>query len=695
MRSLGILRLAAPFLILCLGACSGTKMGNPTPPAPTSLVSVALGPVQMTQVSNLALCVSSIRIYPSGESATPISARLSPQVVTPSSTSTTVIGQASLNTGSYGEVDLSIDPICASQNSVSFANSNGTYNAGVSITAAFTGTFTISGAGQTVSLQMQPIVDQLATVTSSSQVSQSIESTPGHAELAGNPAPITANSCSAADVQAALNEASAGDTVVIPAGTCTWTSPVSWAVPGASGLVTTLQGQTTCTGSGDPALNSLSCVDKTIILDNLNRNGAGGLGDVAALQITPPSSGEFRLKGLTYGGAAGTSANKTFNGSIVIQGNSTSPGIRIDHNHFTSTNTADLSITGWIYGVVDHNIFYANYSDETLIAMNGSGWNGNANDLQGNASWTDGPHFGSQDFVYVEANYFYSTEAQLFQVVDNCNVGGRYVDRFNTMGTHVIPYTSGTGVSGNTRGCRAVEVYGNSSNWDSTGATDNYTFLNVASGSGMVWGNTLTGQVSVINEDYPRGNNSGFTQVASPSGWGYCGNVASGADSPWDQNSSAVTGYACLDQPGRGAGDLLSGLFPNTVDSRTNTIAWPNQASEPYYVWGNTFNPVSGQTNTYWVNNTGVAAENRDYYLQLPNYNEPSTLFDGTAGIGQGLLASLPSTCTPGVGYWATDQGSWNRSGNGGGQGVLYECTALNTWTPSYTPYMYPHPLDN
>ena len=36
-------------------------------------------------------------------------------------------------------------------------------------------------------------------------------------------------------------------------------------------------------------------------------------------------------------------------------------------------------------------------------------------------------------------------------------------------------------------------------------------------------------------------------------------------------------------------------------------------------------------------------------------------------------LANRPAICTPGVGYWATDQGNWNQSGNGG-QGQLFVC---------------------
>ena len=79
--------------------------------------------------------------------------------------------------------------------------------------------------------------------------------------------------------------------------------------------------------------------------------------------------------------------------------------------------------------------------------------------------------------------------------------------------------------------------------------------------------------------------------------------------------------------------------------------------------------------------------DNVDYYQQFGANGEPGS-FDGTRGVGQGLLAARPATCTAGaepntngVGYWATDTNT------------LYVCNPTNTWTAYYTPYTYPHPL--
>ena len=76
---------------------------------------------------------------------------------------------------------------------------------------------------------------------------------------------------------------------------------------------------------------------------------------------------------------------------------------------------------------------------------------------------------------------------------------------------------------------------------------------------------------------------------------------------------------------------------------------------------------------------------NRDYYDYTASFTRES-------GVGIGTLANRPTTCTTGIGYWATDQGNWNQSGRGG-QGVLYKCSSTNTWTLYYRPYNYPDPL--
>jgi hypothetical protein len=73
----------------------------------------------------------------------------------------------------------------------------------------------------------------------------------------------------------------------------------------------------------------------------------------------------------------------------------------------------------------------------------------------------------------------------------------------------------------------------------------------------------------------------------------------------------------------------------------------------------------------------------RDFFNEVPNFN-------GTSGIGTGTLANRPVTCTPGVAYWATNQGTWNTQGN---DGVLYKCISTNAWVKYYEPYTYPHPM--
>jgi hypothetical protein len=126
--------------------------------------------------------------------------------------------------------------------------------------------------------------------------------------------------------------------------------------------------------------------------------------------------------------------------------------------------------------------------------------------------------------------------------------------------------------------------------------------------------------------------------------------------------------YPCFDQPGRGAGGFISGggfQIPGIP------LGWPHQAIDPVYAWNNrlkgTLVPAIGHYYTH-------IQANRDYY-------DWTSGFDGTSGVGQGLLSGKPAACTPLVAYWATDTNT------------LYQCSAKNTWTVYYKPYTYPHPL--
>jgi len=496
---------------------------------------------------------------------------------------------------------------------------------------------------------------------------------------------ITAASCNASDVQTALNSVAAdGTTVVIPSGTCTWTTGAP-SVTYTQTYSTVLQGQTTVTCSGTPGSTGYSCsaTDNTTIVDNTSHSG----GDNAALVVTTAASKSFRMTGITF--AQNSSSNQSYNGyAFNIQGSS--QAVRIDHLHvsITQNNSLAFQTNGTWSGVFDHMYLYS--------SQGGSGWRDHMTG-NGDADWNTATNFGTSGsgWRYYESNF-------IDGMSNDDILGGRMAYRFNTYQRSACSpcteplQTHATGSAGDGRGGRALEIYNNS--FLNTGSAAD-TMIEMTSGTGLFFGNTQTGSWNnFIRVDVNRicapgvcGANTGYSVSATPAGWGYCGTTS--GPSAWDQNQDS-TGYHCIDQIGMGQGDLLSGTFPNKCDSTTGCTTyngtWPNQKSEPVYEWMDT--PASGAT-YFGSLATNVVKPNADYYLWC-NASSASgcTSFNGTVGVGSGALASMPSSCTAGVAYWATDQGNWNQSGSGG-QGVLYKCTATNTWSQFYTPYTYPHPL--
>lgn len=162
--------------------------------------------------------------------------------------------------------------------------------------------------------------------------------------------------------------------------------------------------------------------------------------------------------------------------------------------------------------------------------------------------------------------------------------------------------------------------------------------------------------------------------------------------SAYDQ-SPATTSSQCLDQTGTGPGSLLQNNPPTLVS--TGIAGFPNPALDPVYEAGEFMSAGGGGSPAVGVDSssTGKVVANTNYYQEVSQTAQTSATspFNGTVGTGYGTLARRPTTCTPHVGYWATDQGTWNTYNSQ--QGLLYECASTNTWSVLLTPYAYPHPL--
>lgn len=492
---------------------------------------------------------------------------------------------------------------------------------------------------------------------------------------------ITAASCNKSDVQAALDRASAGDTIYIPAGTCTWTSGLVWTAPA----------NVTLQGAGNPS--TLGGGDATIIVDNYESTSP-------LLNIVTNATGTFRIAGLTLRGGSVDINNSKYNGLITLSGSSKQ--MRVDHitcNLRTYSNPATTGrcfyITGWIYGVVDHSIFELPNNTGQALQFAHNAYGG-ATD--GDGAWAADTALGTEKFIVVEDNTF--TSLKNTGTAQDCLAGGRFVWRYNKM-TSAGLQTHPTGGAGRGRGCRAWEVYGNT--YSGSNDTPIFNAYFISSGTGVMWGNTaLTGTAHFITLHSMRRTDQTYRQSATPMGWGYCGTSLNGTSSNWDENTTTINGYRCFDQPGSGKGDLLSGTFPNVTNTATgcqagSPCASPRQIVEPIYEWSNNWAAAPGFNGQFVAVNpiySGALANNRDYYLNYGNAACGVNAVACIAGVGSGTLSQRPSSCTTGVAWWATDQGgNWHTTNASANDGALYKCTSINTWTLSYKPLTYPHPL--
>jgi len=630
---------------------------------------------------------------------------------------------------------------------------------------------------------------------------------------------FTAATGSPTDVQAAITNAGAGDTVVIPAGTWDWTNCTTQCVSVTKAI--TLKGAG-CTLSGLHRATACS----TIIRDAPSANQDYRLIKVTlvANQTTRLSSIEFRNNGRSAGGGV--------NGAISLNAAALAIGgerFIVDHLYFNDVQQQAFNTYG-VYGVMYHNTFEFTGSNRPLTVDGRPSpqvdW--------GDTPWALDTEFGSDKFLFFEDNTASYLTPSFERAAIDAFGGGRWVARENDVlnanfGNH------GTESTGRARGGRAIENYRNRQTANFAGAQ---TASQVRSGPAMVWGNTLTGygaanlqlncdrsvftpsewSVNIPSINKLVGDPWGFTDgrsqwdvndVGVPNATGTVQSYNSGTRtitvSGTPYTSGQYDGYVLRRIPGAvqpvtvtsvtignptqintstahgfttGQTAYLAGLtitsspafatgqyVVTVVDSDTFSIAVDSSAASDQAGFAsnahaaaiasttsNTLvlsNPFSGtltflagdtfeinfvthgldcpgrastassfnfggatQPNSFpsgndqvtepvydWSNRTDgnlltLAGQVGTNYTIRPNvhvYMETLS-FTGATGTGTGTLAARPATCTTGVGYFATDQGSWNSSGS---DGLFYKCTSTNTWTLAYTPYAYPHPNRN
>ena len=231
-----------------------------------------------------------------------------------------------------------------------------------------------------------------------------------------NAATIQANSCSQSSTQSAVNSASNGDTVSVPAGNCTWTSTVT--IPSSKRIA--------LMGAG---------TDVTVI----TFSPAGG----TALNLSKSGS---RVSGFTFR-----------EGAILVDGSNW----RIDHCKLQFSAWSDGITAGSIdtvngynpTGVIDHCTL--NNMRVLAIGTNfGLGENGTQH-----AMWARPLGLGSNNAVFVE-NCTFNGVADSVNAID-ANYGGRFVFRYNTLNDI---YVEAHSVQGNNRAARSWEIYNNTFN---------------------------------------------------------------------------------------------------------------------------------------------------------------------------------------------------------------------------------------
>ena len=219
----------------------------------------------------------------------------------------------------------------------------------------------------------------------------------------------TAASTSYAAVSAAVAAASAGDTVIVPAGSSTWTSTLVI----TKGIL--LQG---------------AGIGNTVITGNIPADGTYRWINQPIVAYYPSNyalNSPFRLTGFTF------NINTSNDGvALGYQGGPSAPftaqtSVRVDHNRFTNSTT-NAYHAAWCYGAM-YGVFDHNTVDAIVYPFR------NSPQVPNGTYWDNYPYTpGGSDNMYYEDNTISGVgQGAVAAVVSDCQYSGRYAYRYNNI----------------------------------------------------------------------------------------------------------------------------------------------------------------------------------------------------------------------------------------------------------------------
>ncbi|MGC1361822.1 MAG: hypothetical protein WA826_11650, partial [Silvibacterium sp.] len=257
-----------------------------------------------------------------------------------------------------------------------------------------------------------------------------------------------AASCSASDVQTAINSASDGDTVLVPNATCSSGTPATWTsgITVSKGIYLNGQGSYVAFGSGGSLTINEDAVHGALV-ENFNfKNGFTNGGCPVTFNIAA-SDQPSRYTSITH-------SDTTNSGPVTLLCINGLGTMLVDHNTFTTTNGAD-----------------------EVIHILGLG--------SGGDNWTDDLIPGSPHMIYIETNTFQNNAGALSSA-EEAYYGAEFVFRYDTL------YLEQNDIHGGDGG-RWGEIYQNTYHINGSFAPSN--LMQFRGGSGLYYDNHSSGTV--------------------------------------------------------------------------------------------------------------------------------------------------------------------------------------------------------